>query len=104
MHADTRRFADFAEFYPYYLSEHADRTCRRLHVLGTAGVLLLLAVALVTGHWWLLAGLPIVGYGCAWLGHFGFEHNTPATFRYPLYSLRGDFVLFYDVLRGRIAF
>lgn len=104
MHAATHRFADFAEFYPYYLSEHADRTCRRLHVLGTAGVLLLLAVALVTAHWWLLALLPIVGYGCAWLGHFGFEHNSPATFRYPLYSLRGDFVLFFDVLRGRIAF
>lgn len=97
-----RHFASFQEFYPYYLSEHADRTCRRLHVIGTGLVITTTATALVTGQWWALALTPLIGYGFAWVGHFFFEHNRPATFKYPLYSLMGDFVMFKDVLTGRI--
>ena len=98
-----RRFASFAEFYPYYLAEHANRTCRRLHVAGTLCVIVALgaALALRDARW--LAAAPLAGYGLAWIGHFFFEHNRPATFRHPLYSLAGDFALFGDVLRGRIA-
>jgi hypothetical protein len=100
----TRRFASFREFYPFYLAEHANRTSRRLHVIGTAGVL---ALALVAG-WrhdprWLLGALAC-GYGFAWIGHFFFEKNRPATFRHPLYSFMGDWVMFKDILIGRIPF
>jgi len=98
----SREFASFRDFYPYYLSEHRNRTSRRLHVFGTALVLVTVAVAAVSakGEWlWLL---PVVGYGPAWIGHFCFEKNRPATFRHPLYSLAGDFVMFRDVLLGRI--
>lgn len=102
--ASQDRYRRFAEFYPYYLSEHSNRTCRRLHFVGTALVLVVLAVAVVsTNPWWLLAA-PLVGYGCAWIGHFFFEKNRPATFRHPWYSLAGDFVLFRDMLLGRIRF
>ncbi len=97
-------FTSFNDFYPYYLSEHSDRTCRRLHFVGTA---LLIAVALfatLTASWALLWLMPVVGYGFAWTGHFFFEHNRPATFRYPFYSLAGDFVMFRDMLTGRIRF
>ena len=97
------RYQTFKEFYPFYLQEHANRTCRRLHFVGSAIVLALLAMVLVTGEAALLWLLPVVGYGFAWVGHFFFEHNRPATFQYPLYSLMGDWVMFRDMLTGRIA-
>lgn len=102
--ATTGRYTRFADFYPFYLSEHSDRTCRRLHFVGTALVLLLVAAAIVTGEPWLLLAAPIAGYGFAWVGHFAFEKNRPATFTHPWYSLRADFVLFRDMLTGRIPF
>ena len=96
------RFASFREFYPFYLGEHANRVSRRLHFAGSCGVLVLLGVALVQRNgWWLLAALGF-GYGCAWVGHFFFEKNRPATFRHPFYSFAGDWVMFFDILRGRV--
>ena len=77
---------------------------RRLHFIGSSVVLVLVALAIVQGDWrWLPAAL-LCGYGFAWIGHFFFEHNRPATFRHPLYSFAGDWQMFADVLRGRIAF
>ncbi len=97
------RYRTFKEFYPFYLREHANSTCRRLHFAGSSIVLLLLATAMVTGELALLWLLPLVGYGFAWVGHFFFEHNRPATFKYPLFSLMGDWVMFRDMLTGRVA-
>ncbi|MFC7302005.1 DUF962 domain-containing protein [Cognatiluteimonas weifangensis] len=97
-----KRYASFGEFYPFYLSEHANRSSRRLHFVGSCGVLALLALALVQRNAWWLAGAPVCGYGFAWVGHFFFEKNRPATFRYPLYSLMGDWVMFKDILLGRV--
>ena len=99
------RFASFREFYPFYLGEHRNRTSRRLHVIGSAGVLaiVVLVIAQVLSPWWLLA-VPVLGYGFAWVGHFFFEKNRPATFKHPFYSLMGDWVMFKDVLTGRIPF
>lgn len=102
--ATQGRFARFADFYPFYLSEHSNRTCRRLHFAGTSLVLLILAAALLAGQPWLLLAAPVAGYGFAWVGHYGFEKNRPATFTHPWYSLRADFVLFRDMLTGRIPF
>ncbi len=96
--------ASFREFYPFYLSEHRNRTCRRLHFIGSALVLAALAAAIVTADARWLIAMPIIGYGFAWVGHFAFEKNRPATFRYPVYSLLGDWVLFKDILIGRIRF
>lgn len=100
----TDRFTSFAEFYPFYLSEHSNRTCRRLHFTGTSLVLGTVVAALATGNAWWLAAAPLAGYGFAWVGHFAFEHNRPATFVHPLYSLMGDWVMYKDMLTGRIAF
>lgn len=100
----SARYRTFADFYPYYLSEHANRTSRRLHFTGTSIAVLLLAGALATGLWW-LAGVALVqGYAFAWVGHFFFEHNKPATFRYPFFSLMGDWRLWWEMLTGRIVF
>ena len=97
-------FRSFGEFYPYYLSEHRDPTCRRLHFVGTALVIGLLVWATVSAQPALLWFLPVVGYGFAWVGHFVFEKNRPATFKHPVYSLIGDFAMFRDILTGRIPF
>ncbi len=97
-----QHFNSFAEFYPFYLSEHRDPVCRRLHFVGNLLVLLIICGAIFTGRWRLLLLVPVAGYGCAWVGHFFFEHNRPASFSYPLYSLMGDWVMFKDILAGRI--
>lgn len=95
-------FTSFRAFYPYYLSEHRNRTCRRLHFIGSLCALGFLALALISGNAWWLLGMPLAGYGFAWVGHFVFEHNRPATFRHPWYSLAGDWVMFWQLLTGRI--
>jgi hypothetical protein len=102
--ASPGRYTRFADFYPFYLSEHSDRTCRRLHFVGTALVLLVVASAVAWREPWLLLAAPVAGYAFAWIGHFAFEKNRPATFTHPWYSLRADFVLFRDMLTGRIPF
>ena len=100
----AHRYATFADFYPFYLSEHSNRTCRRLHFVGTSLGLAWFALALTLQNpWWLLAGL-VCGYAFAWVGHYFFEHNRPATFTYPFYSFLGDWVMWKDMLAGRIKF
>jgi hypothetical protein len=94
----------FAEFYPYYLTEHRRRGTRVLHFIGTTLFLLgLLAAAALRQPWFILAGV-VSAYGFAWVGHFFVEHNRPATFQHPWLSLRGDFRLYGDLLRGRERF
>lgn len=95
-------FSSFAAFYPYYLAEHAHPQCRTLHFVGSWLVLAVIAVAIFSAQWTLLWLLPLIGYGFAWLGHFVFEKNRPATFRFPFYSLMGDWVMFWDICMGRV--
>ena len=100
----SQTYASFREFYPFYLSEHRNRTCRRLHFVGSTIGLVCLAAAIAAANGWLvLVGLAL-GYALAWIGHFSFENNRPATFRQPLYSFVGDWVMYRDILTGRIKF
>jgi len=99
---DPRSFTSFSEFYPFYLTEHSNLTCRRLHFVGSSLSLSCVALVFVTGNlWWILAGL-LCGYGFAWVGHFGFEKNKPASFKRPLYSFMGDWVMYKDILTGKV--
>lgn len=100
----SHKYKTFAEFYPFYLSQHCHLMCRRLHFVGSSLVLLMFLYIIFTGCYLLIWVLPVTGYGCAWAGHFFFEKNSPATFSYPLYSLLGDWVMFKDMLIGKIAF
>jgi hypothetical protein len=102
--APPRTYARFADFYPVYLSEHANRTSRRLHFVGSSLALVCLAVCIATFNLLWLVGALVCGYGFAWVGHFFFEHNRPATFRQPLYSLVGDWKMYWQTLTGRIPF
>ena len=98
------RFASFAAFYPFYLAEHRNPTCRALHFAGSTLALALVALAIASRNaWWLLA-VPLAGYGFAWVGHFVFEKNRPATFRYPAWSLLGDWVMYWQLLTRKIPF
>ena len=102
--AETASYRSFGQFYPFYLSQHANRTCRRLHFVGTSLALAAVLHALSTlNFWWLGPGIA-AGYLFAWIGHFFFEKNRPATFTYPAYSFVGDWAMWKDMLTGRIRF
>jgi hypothetical protein len=94
--------SSYEEFWPYYVSEHLGETTRRLHFIGTLLVIACLLAGLLVSRWFLLA-MPFAGYGFAWVGHFFFERNRPATFTYPWWSLRGDFRMFRLTLLGRMG-
>ena len=100
----AQRYGSFREFYPYYLGEHRNVACRRLHFVGTSFALGFIVLAIMKANaWWLLAAL-VCGYAFAWVGHFFFEKNRPATFKYPFYSFAGDWVMYKDILTGKIPF
>jgi hypothetical protein len=97
-----QQFTSFSEFYPFYLNEHRNPTCRRLHFVGsTLALLCLVGLAATRNPWWLLGAL-ICGYGFAWIGHFFFEKNRPATFKYPLWSFMGDWVMYAQIWARRL--
>ncbi|SDD23822.1 hypothetical protein SAMN04488104_102059 [Algoriphagus faecimaris] len=98
------RYQSLKEFYPFYLQEHQHPICRILHFVGTALLFIILFVGIYTGNYAWLIAIPFVGYGFAWVGHFFFEKNKPATFQYPAYSLISDFKLFFDLLVGKETF
>jgi len=93
----------FAEFWPYYVREHSHPGNRLLHFTGTLLLLALAVVMVALGWWWLALALPVVGYGFAWSGHLLLEHNRPATFRYPFWSLLADFKMFALMAVGRMG-
>ncbi len=99
-----QRIKTYQEFYRFYLTEHSNTICRKLHFLGTALVFVVLLLAFILQAYYLLWFLPLLGYGFAWVGHFFYEKNKPATFRYPLWSLFSDFKMFLDILKGGFRF
>ncbi len=93
----------FRDFWPYYLQEHACAGTRAMHYVGTTLVLLLLSIIPFAQSWWLGAVLPVAGYGFAWASHGLIEGNRPATLRYPFWSLRADFVMWYRFVVGHMG-
>ena len=91
----------FDELWPYYVSQHRNKTNRQLHFIGTT--LALGCVAAAPLYPPALLAAPVVGYGFAWLGHFAFEKNKPATWgggRFVLWSLRGDLRMWRHMVAG----
>ena len=100
---DEPRYRTFREFWPYYLSEHANPATRAVHLLGTGAAAACLIALAVTGDLRLLPVALVVGYGPAWLSHLLIEKNRPATFRYPVMSLFGDLRMFVLACSGRLS-
>jgi len=98
------QFKTLSEFYPFYLSEHQNLTCRRLHFVGSSLVLGCIAALVLTGQWFWLPTALLCGYGFAWIGHFVFEKNKPASFKQPFYSFVSDWLMYKDILTGKIPF
>lgn len=98
-----KEYKNLKEFWPFYLSEHADVRNRTLHFIGTGIVIGLVVTAIVTANPWFLLGAPFAGYGFAWVGHFKVEKNRPATFTYPFMSLISDFIMFFYIATGQIG-
>lgn len=98
----SNKYNSFAEFYPFYLSQHKDSGCRALHFVGTTFSIGWLVMALIDMNWKFVLFAIFVGYLFAWLGHFFLEKNRPATFQYPFYSLAGDFVMWWQMLTGKL--
>ncbi|MBI3550894.1 MAG: DUF962 domain-containing protein [Elusimicrobia bacterium] len=95
-------FRTLDEFWPYYVSQHLNPTTRRLHFAGTTAGLACLAASLVWNNpFWVPIGL-VCSYGLAWIGHYRYEKNRPATFAYPLFSLRADFRMYRLMWLGRM--
>ncbi len=97
------RLYPFARFYPHYLGEHRNPVCRVLHYLGSWLVIAVVLSSILTRQPRLLLAAPVAGYGCAWIGHFFFERNTPATFRQPWFSLAADWRLWWQITRGKVS-
>ncbi len=102
--AAVQKFTSFADFFPFYLGEHRNSTCRILHFIGTSIALSLTIYAIATGFYALIVLAVVQGYAWAWVGHFGFEKNKPASFKQPLYSFIGDWVMWWQLLTGKIKF
>lgn len=91
----------FEEFWPYYVSQHRNPTCRRLHFAGTTLAMGCIAISPAVPA--ALLAAPVVGYGLAWIGHFAFEKNRPASWggaRAAVWSLRGDLRMWGYMVRG----
>ncbi|MCX2429479.1 MULTISPECIES: DUF962 domain-containing protein [unclassified Pedobacter] len=101
---EEKKFKSLKDFYPFYLSQHTNTTSRILHFIGTGLVALTFFAGFLFHQWLFFLAIPLLGYGFAWIGHFFFEKNKPATFQYPLYSLASDFIFFYDLLNGKQDF
>ncbi len=98
----TNEFKSFKDFYPFYLQEHRLPKTRVLHLIGTScAILWILGVGFFSDNWAWIWLTPIFGYGFAWVAHFHVEHNRPATFTHPIYSLIGDFRMAFDIIRYR---
>jgi hypothetical protein len=97
-----KEFESFEEFWPFYVREHSNKWNRRLHFVGTTLAVGCVASALFTRRPWLALAAPVVGYGFAWVGHFFVEKNKPASFEYPLWSFKADFIMWSKIATGKM--
>jgi hypothetical protein len=100
---DSARFSSYDAFWLHYLAQHRRPATRLLHYAGTSLGLACVALAVARFDWRFLAAAPLIGYGFAWLGHFGLEGNKPATFGHPVWSFLSDFRMLALAATGRLG-
>jgi hypothetical protein len=97
---EEKRYGTFEEFWPFYVREHSKKATRIFHFVGTTAAVTCAGIGLLTRRPWMLVVAPVLGYGPAWISHFFIEKNKPATFKYPLWSLKADFVMWKKIVTG----
>ena len=100
--SDRPEIETFEQFWDFYVGEHKKKATRVLHFLGTTAAMGCVAGGLLTRKRWLLLVAPFAGYGPAWISHFFVEKNKPASFKYPLWSLQADLVMWWKMVRGEM--
>lgn len=94
---------NYSAFYRFYLTEHRNIMSRRLHAVGSSVGIYFFAQAIRQRKpKYFVYGL-VSGYACAWVGHFIFEKNKPASFKQPLYSFISDWRMLLDIIRGNLS-
>lgn len=91
----------FADFWPYYVRQHLHPRTRLLHAIGSVLAVALFGLAFAV-NLWILVAVPVIGYAFAWYAHFFVEHNKPATFGHPFYSLAADYRMLFLMMAGRM--
>jgi hypothetical protein len=91
----------FADFWPYYVRAHSRPHTRLLHAIGSVLALVALILGITVNPWYFLAA-PLIGYSFAWYAHFFVQHNKPATFGHPFWSLAADYVMLWKIVTGRM--
>jgi len=102
MAAETGRIETYAEFWDFYVAEHAQPLTRYLHFVGTMFGIILLVWFIRSGNLYYIPLCFVVGYAFAWFAHFFVEHNKPATFKYPFWSFISDYKMVFYMLTGRM--
>jgi len=100
----SEKITPFKNFYPFYLNEHSNPINKALHFVGTTLVILAVIYSIYTAQYKLIWLCPFIGYGFAWVGHFIFEKNRPATFKQPFYSFASDFVMWFHIITRKVKF
>ena len=90
------------EYYKHYLTLHQNKTCRLLHFLGQWVTIFFAWFVISNWHWYFLPLIPFVIYPFAWSGHYFFEKNKPAAFSNPLYAKISDWMMFRDIILGKV--
>jgi hypothetical protein len=99
--SETSDIRSFQEFWPYYVRQHSRPRTRLLHAAGSILAVVVFGAAFAI-NLWLLVAVPVVGYAFAWYAHFFVEHNRPATFGHPFYSLFADYRMLFLMMAGRM--
>ena len=95
------RYKSFEDFYPYYIAEHDHKYTKLMHFIGTSISIYFLIKFILSFNFLFILYALLAGYGFAWVGHFFIEKNKPATFKYPFYSLIGDYKMYSEILQGK---
>ena len=90
------------DYYKHYLNLHKNKKCRMLHFIGQLATIAFTVWILSNWYWYLIPGIPFVVYPFAWTGHYMFEKNKPAAFHDPVKAKIADWMMFRDILLGRI--
>lgn len=99
----SQRLERYRDFWMFYLGEHSRPATRSLHFIGTITAVLILVTSFVVADWRIAIFALVIGYVFAWSGHYFFEGNKPATFKYPIWSLISGFRMLGLWLVGRLS-